>query len=101
MSNFHTLWLQSGNDYLIKGSQILKASNSIKKSEKEQDYIHAIAGFYENWETSKHHDRVVKFEMRIDSIYEKYKGEKEAAIFYALALTAAADPADKSGNTGI
>lgn len=95
MSNFHALWLQAGTDYLIKGSQILLASNSIRKSEKEKDYIDAISGFYENWETVSHQERVAKFESRMEGVYEKYRDDKEASIFYALSLTATANPADK------
>lgn len=96
MSNFHALWLQSGTDYLVKGSRIIQASKSIVKSEKENDYLTAIAGFYENWETVSHPQRVSTFESRMKALYEKYPEDKEAAIFYALALTAAADPADKT-----
>ena len=32
----------------------------------------------------------------MEQIYKKYPDDKEAAIFYALSLDAAADPADKS-----
>jgi len=96
MSNFHALWLQSGTDYLVKGSKIIKASHSIAKSEKENDYLNAIAGFYDNWETASHAERVGEFERRMKILYEKYPEDKEAAIFYALALTAAADPTDKN-----
>lgn len=96
MSNFHELWLQAGTDYLIKGSQILAASNSIRKSEKEKDYIDAIAAFYDEWETLGHRERVVRFERKMKGVYEKYSDDKEASIFYALALTAAASPTDKT-----
>lgn len=96
MSNFHSLWLQSGTDYLVKGSKILKAAQPISKSEKEQDYLNAIGSFYEDWETTSHQDRVKKFEGEMSKLYEKYKDDNEAAIFYSLALTASADPADKS-----
>lgn len=70
MSNFHALWLQAGTDYLIKGSQIISASNSIKKTEKEKNYINAIAGFFEDWESVSHKERVAKFESRMKGIYE-------------------------------
>lgn len=96
MTNFHSLWFQSGTDYLIKGSKILEASSSISKSERENDYINAIASFYKDWESENRQTRIARFEKSMKKVYEKYKEDKEAAIFYALALRASADPADKS-----
>ncbi len=96
MANFHSLWFQSGNDYLIKGSKILEASNSIEKTERERDYIDAIAGFYNNWETDSREVRIARFEQNMKLVYEKYSQDKEAAIFYALALRASSDPTDRS-----
>ena len=43
-----------------------------------------------------HRTRTINFEKAMEKIYADYPGDKEAAIFYTLALTAAADPADKS-----
>jgi Tfp pilus assembly protein PilF len=96
MSNFHSLWFQSGNDYLIKGSKILEASNSISKTEREADYINAIASFYQDWESETRKTRIFRFEENMKKVYEKYNEDKEAAIFYALALRASADPGDKT-----
>ena len=96
MSNFHALWLQSGTDYLTKGADILKASKSISKTEKEEDYINAISGFYKDWENKSHQERISLFEKNMKQLYFKYDNDKEAAIFYALALRAASDPSDKT-----
>ncbi|MEQ9403601.1 MAG: hypothetical protein RIM99_08455 [Cyclobacteriaceae bacterium] len=96
MSNFHSLWLQSGTDYLKKGSRILEAAQSLSISEREADYLNAIEIFYKDWETVAHKTRVSGFEKKMAALYAKYKDDKEAAIFYALALRATADPVDKS-----
>ncbi len=96
MSNFHTLWLQSGTEYLEKGSKILAAAAPLPKSEREKDYLDAIEAFYEDWATTAHQVRVQRFEQKMEQLYEKYKDDEEAAIFYALALSAAADPTDKT-----
>ncbi|WP_258103195.1 hypothetical protein [Marinoscillum sp. MHG1-6] len=96
MSNFHALWLQSGTDYLVKGSKILKASSSLEKSEKAKDYINAISSFYDDWENVSHKERVELFENKMRQVYLKYGDDREAAIFYALALRAASDPSDKT-----
>lgn len=96
MSNFHALWLQAGTGHLEKGSKILEMAESYPKSEREKDYIEAIGAFYQAWETTNHKERVIRFEKKMEKLYKKYSDDKEAAIFYALALNASADPADKS-----
>jgi len=96
MSNFHSLWLQSGTEYLEKGSRILDLAKSIKSTARERDYLEAIGAFYSDWESKSREMRVQEFEQKMERLYETYSFDKEAAIFYALALTAAANPADKT-----
>ncbi len=95
MSNFHSLWLQSGNKYLEKGERILEIAQTLPKSERDQDYLDAIHVFYKDWESIEHGKRKLLFENKMKELYEKYPDDKEAAIFYALALNATANPSDK------
>lgn len=96
MSNFHLLWIQSGTDYLEKGSKVLEVAGSIAKGDREKDYITALTSFYKNWESVSHKERLKAFEQEMLKVYKKYSNDKEAAIFYALALRATADPKDRS-----
>ena len=64
-------------------------------TDREGLYIEAIAQYYTNWEKINDHARCVSFENAMEKIYLKYPQDKEAAIFYALALDAAASPTDK------
>src|SRR5678816_1432580 len=97
MSNFHPLWMPPSQPELQKGMQAIQIARSIKnKTKRETDYIEAMGQFYGNAEQSDHRTRVLKFEKAMESIYKTYADDKEAAIFYALALNAAADPSDKS-----
>ena len=97
MSNFHPLWVPPSPTELQKGMQAINIARSIKnKTKRETDYIEAMGQFYGNAEQSDHRTRVLKFEKAMESIYKTYADDKEAAIFYALALNAAADPSDKS-----
>jgi len=96
MSNFHSLWIQSGTDYLEKGSKILQAAQPLPKTEKEKDYLDAIGAFYADWETIDRTTRSLRFEKKMEALYKKYQGDTEVAIFYALALTTVADPANKT-----
>jgi hypothetical protein len=97
MSNWHPLWDQPNRAELEKGSKALAiARNLKKKSERESDYLEAIGMFYENWQEAEHKSRALAFEKAMDGIYRKYPADKEAAIFYALALNATANPEDKT-----
>lgn len=97
MSNYHPLWAPPEKAELIKGTKALAVAKSLKhKSERESDYINALAVFYNDWHNANYKTRCKKYEQAMESLYKKYPGDKEAAIFYALALNAAADPADKS-----
>lgn len=97
MSNFHPLWVPPDPSELKKGMQAINIARSVKnKTQRESDYIEAIAQFYDKSEQLDHRSRVLKFEKAMEKIYTNYPDDKEAAVFYALALNAAADPSDKS-----
>lgn len=97
MSNFHALWTPSAQPELEKGLRAIEIARSIRqKSQRESGYIEAIAAYYDGWNNADHYTRCVRFEKAMETMYKKYPDDKEAAIFYALALDAAADPSDKS-----
>jgi hypothetical protein len=97
MSNFHPLWAPPTQAELQKGSEAIRIAHSIKdKTKRELDYIEAIAQFYENANELDQRSRVLKFEKAMEEIYRSYPDDKEAAVFYSLALSAAVDPADKT-----
>jgi tetratricopeptide (TPR) repeat protein len=98
MSNFHPLWMAPGPAELEKGTKVIALARSIisDTSSRESDYIEAIATIYDDWKILDHRTRVLKFEEASRKNYKKYSNDDEAAIFYALALAAAADPADKT-----
>lgn len=97
MSNFHPLWAPPAKEELEKGSRIIKLARSLEnQSTRESDYLEAVAVLYDDWATLDHNTRLLKFEQAAKNVYQKYPEDKEAAIFYALALRAAASPTDKS-----
>ena len=97
MSNFHPLWAPPTPPELKKGAKAIEIAKSIeKKTKRESDYIDAMGKFYENAVQLDHHSRVLNFEKAMEKIYLTYTDDDEAAIFYCLALSAAADPADKT-----
>jgi tetratricopeptide (TPR) repeat protein len=97
MCNFHPLWTAPTEAELIKGSKAIAIAKSIStKTNRENMYIHAIDTFYKHWNLSEHLKRCKDFETAMHELYVKYPEDKEAAIFYALALDASASPLDKS-----
>ena len=97
MCNFHPLWNPPTEAELQKGSKAIEVANSITaKSEREAAYINAIGQFYKDWNKTDHYTRCVNFEKAMEQLHTSYPNDKEAAIFYALSLDAAASPSDKT-----
>jgi tetratricopeptide (TPR) repeat protein len=97
MSNFHPLWNPPTPAELQKGERAIEIARSINgKTKRESDYIEALAKFFENAGQADHRSRVLSFEQAMEKLYQNYPEDIEAAIFYTLALDAAADPKDKT-----
>lgn len=97
MCNNHPLWTPPTEPELIKGAKAIAIAQAITgKTKREAEYIDALALFYKDWDKVDHHTRTVRYEQAMEKTYNDNPKDKEAAIFYALALDAAADPADQS-----
>jgi len=97
MSNFHPLWTPPSGAELKKGAKAVElAQGIVQKSKREAGYIAAIGSFYNAWEKVDHPTRCLRFEKAMEKLAAEYPTDQEAALFYALALNAAADPADTS-----
>ena len=97
MANFHPLWTPPAEPELKKGAKAITIAQSLApKTTREAYYINAIGAFYQDWDKVDHKTRCLCFEKGMEFLYTKYPHDKEAAIFYALALNAAADPEDKA-----
>ncbi|HEY0770817.1 MAG TPA: hypothetical protein VGD31_10830, partial [Sphingobacteriaceae bacterium] len=97
MSNYHPLWAPPTTDELTKGSKTIKLARTLEATaDRDREYLEAVATIFDDFENLDHKTRVGKFVQAAEAIYKKYPDDKEAAIFYALALRASADPADKS-----
>jgi hypothetical protein len=97
MSNFHPLWAPPTDQELEKGTKTIALARSLDHGPgKDSDYLEAVATLYDDWRKLDHHSRLLKFEKASEQMYLRYPGDREAAIFYALALRAASDPADKT-----
>ncbi len=103
MSNFHPIWA-AGNPgaapspaELGKGVEaVAKARAAGAKTERERDYIEAVGAYYKDADRLDHRARALAFEAAMESVFAKYKDDREAGIFYALAILGTVTSDDKT-----
>ena len=66
------------------------------KSDREREYIAAVALLYKDAGTLDHRARTLAYEKAMAQIYTKYPKDLEAAAFYALSVDQTALPTDKT-----
>jgi tetratricopeptide (TPR) repeat protein len=66
------------------------------KTERERAYIAAAGKLYSDLESTPQRARLIAYRDAMGQVAAKYPEDNEAQIFYALALAAAEDPADKT-----
>jgi hypothetical protein len=97
MSWWYPLWYAPGEAALKAGSSAVEKATAIgAKTARERDYVAAIAAFYKDWDKLDHRTRSLAYEHAMAEVYARYPDDREAAVFYALALDAAALPTDKT-----
>ena len=97
MSHWYPLWYPPGPAALKAGSEaVAKAVAAPTQTPREADYIAAIAAFYRDNDKLDHQTRAVAYEKAMEQVYERYPDDREAAVFYALALNASALKTDKT-----
>jgi hypothetical protein len=77
-------------------STLARATAAGAKTPRERDFIAAAAALYDKFETVDQGARQRAYRDAMARLAAKYSDDPEASAFYALALAAAADPADKS-----
>src|SRR5436305_7189566 len=75
---------------------IEKARAASQKTERERAWIEALAAFYQDYASVPQQIRTANYEAAMTRLSVRYPDDTEAAIFAALALNEAADPADKT-----
>jgi tetratricopeptide (TPR) repeat protein len=68
---------------------VAKAEASTAKSERERDYVAAIATFYKDSDKVDHKTRVLTYNSAMANLHKRYPTDNEAAVFYALSQVAA------------
>jgi hypothetical protein len=66
------------------------------KTERERAYIAAVGNLYDDFENASQRQRLLAYRDAMAEVAAKYPEDPEAQIFYALAIAASEDPADKT-----
>ena len=75
---------------------IQKAKATGAKTQRERDYIDAMALMYIDYDKTTHAARVQSYLKAMAALAAKYPDDDEAQIFYAITLNVAASPTDKT-----
>ena len=73
-----------------------RARPSAPRSQRERDYLDALAVMYADYEKVDHRTRLVAYAKAMEALAQRYPKDDEAQIHYALALNTSASPADKT-----
>ncbi len=73
-----------------------RAKALVGKIQRERDYIAAVDSLCKDRDKVDQRARVAAYAQAMERLSGKYPADREAAIFYALALNVAASPADKT-----
>jgi hypothetical protein len=84
-------------EMMRNGWQAIEAARAAgAKTQRERDWIEAMAVFFKDYDTVDLRSRTLAYEATMAQLSERYPDDGEAAIFYALALNEAVDLSDKT-----
>jgi tetratricopeptide (TPR) repeat protein len=97
MSVWNQIWAPPRPDNLKTGSDAIARAMAIgATTQRERDYLDALAAFYANYDKLDHRTRAGAYMLKMERVAERYPGDVEAQLFYALSLLATADGLDKT-----
>jgi hypothetical protein len=96
MSVYYPLWQPPSPAMLKQGAAALEKARGLPATPRERDYLAAIETYYRDSGTLDHRTRAAAYEKAMAELHARYPDDREAAVFYALALNATAAPTDKT-----
>ena len=82
---------------LNEGAAVLaKAKTIAAGTQRERDYLDALGAMYADHDKVDHRTRIQAYAKAMEQLAQRYPGDDEAQIHYALALNTSASPADKT-----
>jgi hypothetical protein len=95
-SNPFALGQKDKSQFQAGQAAVEQGTKATIKTERERDYIAAVAALYTNYENTSQHARLIAYRDRMETLAAKYPTDHEAQIFYALAIAESEDPGDKT-----
>jgi tetratricopeptide (TPR) repeat protein len=87
MSLFRQLWGRPEESDLKNGLDLVRKGQATgAKTQRERDYIDALAVFYRDYDKLDHEQRSMAYSQAMEKVYQQYPKDHEAAVFYALSL---------------
>jgi len=83
-------------DLELGAATVARAKAVGAKTQRELDYIAAIETFYKDSDKVDHRTRAQRYEKAMEALAARYPQDREATIFYALALNVTLNPNDKT-----
>jgi hypothetical protein len=82
---------------LVAGRESAERGKTIgAKTERERAYLAAVGKLYADYESALQRARLIAYRDAMREVATKYPEDREAQVFYALAIAASEDPADKT-----
>ncbi len=81
---------------LKRALDFIQQGKSVAKTERERDWLDALEAVYKDYDKVPASTRSQRYEQAMERLARKYPEDKEASIFYALALLEAVDHRDKT-----
>jgi hypothetical protein len=97
MSLYHPIWAPPNSAELRNGAAAIEKAKSIGAgTQRERDYIAALEVFYKDSDRVTHQERARAWREAMERLARRYPQDREAAIFFALALIGTAPAIDKT-----
>lgn len=98
MSLYHQLWATPQiTAQLQKGREALQqVSKQAIKTKREAAYLEAVESLYQVDEKADYGARKLAYQSAMKRVMTQYPDDREATVFYALALISTASPSDKT-----
>jgi tetratricopeptide (TPR) repeat protein len=103
MTWFHPLWapptpaeLEAGQAAIEQAASVASETEDGDTSERERQYIDALAAFYRDADSLPHSERSQRWEAAMAEVRESNPDDVEATIFYGLSRLANLDMTDKT-----
>src|SRR5881628_2341774 len=88
MSLLHPLWTPPSSADAQAAITAIDRGLAEANTTRERDYLGAIRAYYADYDRTDPRSRLVRYALAMDSVRRRSPSDREAAIFYALALIA-------------